>query len=223
MVRQTAFDIVGGLSRPSKMPGWGHSIPANQCQVGSRLREVKGSTCEGCYALKNLYVTPIVKNALEKRLEALKSPRWIEAMVKLIPKSKDASNAFFRVHDSGDLQGVWHLENWNKIAFLRPDIQFWLPTREYAYVKQFLAKYTPEEVAPNLVIRLSEHMIDEVGPAKKMAAKYKNLGYNITWSGVMDKKNLNTNVCPAPNQNNECKDCRACWSKDVSGVVYHKH
>ena len=30
-------------------------------------------------------------------------------------------------------------------------------------------------------------------------------------------------TCPAPDQNNECKDCRACWNKDVKNIAYGKH
>ena len=47
-----ALKLVGGLSKPSKMPGWAYGIPAKECKTGSKLRQVKGSTCEKCYALK---------------------------------------------------------------------------------------------------------------------------------------------------------------------------
>jgi hypothetical protein len=30
-------------------------------------------------------------------------------------------------------------------------------------------------------------------------------------------------TCPAPDQDNECKDCRACWDKSVPNVAYGKH
>ena len=29
--------------------------------------------------------------------------------------------------------------------------------------------------------------------------------------------------CPARNQGNECRDCRACWDRDVQNVDYPKH
>ena len=47
---------VGGLSKPSKMPSFAWSISARRCQTGSKLVNVKGSVCEGCYALKNRYL-----------------------------------------------------------------------------------------------------------------------------------------------------------------------
>ena len=37
--------IVGGLSNPSKMPGYGYGLSAFDCAVGSKLRLIKNSTC----------------------------------------------------------------------------------------------------------------------------------------------------------------------------------
>ena len=58
MIIKEALDNVGGLSNPGKMPGFGWSISALRCDVGGKLVDVKGSVCEGCYALKNTYGTP---------------------------------------------------------------------------------------------------------------------------------------------------------------------
>ena len=30
-------------------------------------------------------------------------------------------------------------------------------------------------------------------------------------------------MCPAPKQNNECKDCRQCWNPEIKNVSYGKH
>ena len=62
-----AEESVGGLSRPSKMPSFAWSISARRCQTGSKLVNVKGSVCEGCYALKNRYLFNNIQSALEKR------------------------------------------------------------------------------------------------------------------------------------------------------------
>jgi hypothetical protein len=79
-----ALKLVGGLSKPSKMPGWAYGIPAKECKTGSKLRQVKGSTCEKCYALKGCYVFKVVQEAQYKRLAAIKHPNWVRAMVHLI-------------------------------------------------------------------------------------------------------------------------------------------
>ena len=56
MNTKEAWALVGGLSKPSKMPGWSIGIPAKECNTGSKLVNVEGSVCEGCYALKGCYV-----------------------------------------------------------------------------------------------------------------------------------------------------------------------
>ena len=88
MKTSEAWALVGGLSKPSKMPGWSIGIPAKECKTGSKLRQVKGSTCYNCYALKGCYVFKVVQDAQYKRLEAIKSPLWVAAMTILINSTK---------------------------------------------------------------------------------------------------------------------------------------
>ena len=84
MKTSEALKLVGGLSKPSKMPGWAYGLPAKECKTGSRLVKVKGSTCEGCYALKGCYVFKVVQEAQYRRLAAIcllytsPSPRDVE-------------------------------------------------------------------------------------------------------------------------------------------------
>jgi hypothetical protein len=101
-----ALKLVGGLSKPSKMPGWAYGIPAAECKTGKKLQDVPGSTCEGCYATKGCYVFPVVQAAQYRRLAAIKNPYWVEAMATLINSKK---SKYFRWHDSGDVQNVDHL------------------------------------------------------------------------------------------------------------------
>ena len=37
--------ITGGLSKPSKMPGYAYNLPAIHCKTGSKLAQVPGTTC----------------------------------------------------------------------------------------------------------------------------------------------------------------------------------
>jgi hypothetical protein len=78
MTTKEALQLVGGLSKPSKMPGWAYGIPAKECKTGSKLRNVKGSTCEGCYALKGCYVFKVVQDAQYRRLGSIRHPYWVE-------------------------------------------------------------------------------------------------------------------------------------------------
>jgi hypothetical protein len=199
MNTKEAWALVGGLSKPSKMPGWSIGIPAKECKTGKKLRQIKNSVCEGCYALKGCYVFKVVQEAQYKRLEAIQHPDWVLAMATLINSKKPD---VFRWHDSGDVQDVDHLEKIFKVCELTPEKRHWMPTRE-AWIKDHMHK------APaNLVVRFSSPMIDQ-GPVKSWA----------NTSTVSTK----SRSCPAPDNNNECGDCRACWDPLVKNIEYGKH
>jgi hypothetical protein len=36
MTTKEALQLVGGLSKPSKMPGWAYGIPAKECKTGKQ-------------------------------------------------------------------------------------------------------------------------------------------------------------------------------------------
>ena len=198
MLKKEAKTITGGLRAPSKMPGPAYNLPAQACITGSKLVKIPGSVCHGCYALKGRYRFKNEKDALSRRLASIMDPRWIAAMVVLIDKEP-----FFRWHDSGDLQSVQHLKNIFEVCNRTPGTQHWLPTRE--------VKFLPlnfDAIPKNLIIRLSGHKID------KAAASFWPWTSTVVTAG---------RTCPAPDQNNECKDCRACWSRDTANVAYGKH
>lgn len=194
------------LSKPSKMPGHAYSIPAARCHTGSKLRKVEGSTCSHCYALKGRYLFPNVKAAQERRIDALSEPGWTDRMVELIT---EAGDTFFRWHDAGDLQDMDHLGKIVDIANRMPGVRFWLPTREYGMVRDWLFDH-PEGFPSNLNVRLSAHM---VGQSMKPVP-------GVTSSSVDAKEG---HACPAPTQGNACGDCRACWDAKVPNVDYHRH
>ena len=79
MKTNQALKIIGGLSRPSKMPGWSYGLPAKECKTGSKLRKVKDSVCYNCYALKGCYVFKVVQAAQYRRLDSIKNPGWVSA------------------------------------------------------------------------------------------------------------------------------------------------
>jgi hypothetical protein len=43
MKTSEALKLVGGLSKPSKMPGWAYGLPAKECKTGSKLVKVKAA------------------------------------------------------------------------------------------------------------------------------------------------------------------------------------
>lgn len=207
--------VAGSLSKPSKMPGYAYGIPAKNCNIGSKLVKIPNSVCSKCYALKGRYVFPNVKAAQERRLQSLTHPDWVDALVLMIQKTK---TEYFRWHDSGDIQGVWHLNNIVKIANLCPDVKFWLPTREKGYVSQWLLlnKTFPN----NLVVRVSGAMIDGA-PPKGFANTSTVVSQTASIQGP--HKNPGNGLCQAPLQGGQCASCRRCWEPEVGNVAYTKH
>ena len=201
MKTSEAWSLVGGLSKPSKMPGWAYGLPAKECKTGSKLVKIKGSTCHGCYALKGCYVFKVVQAAQYKRLESINNPLWVGAMSLLINSKK---SKWFRWHDSGDIQSEEHLLKIFAVCKLTPDVKHWMPTRE-AWTKHFLP------LCPaNLIIRFSAPMVDQAAPAS-----WPNTSTVVTKNAAA--------TCPAPSQSNACKDCRACWDKSVKNRAYAAH
>jgi len=201
MNTQEAWKLVGGLSRPSKMPGWSYGLPAAECKTGQLLVDVIGSTCEGCYATKGCYVFPVVQAAQYRRLESIAKPEWVDAMALLINSKKPD---VFRWHDSGDVQDEAHLYKIFEVCELSPEKRHWLPTRE-AWTNKYL-----DQAPGNLTIRFSMPMVDQ-----EPAGSWLNTSTVVTLAGGR--------TCPAPDQGNVCGDCRACWDPSVKNVAYGKH
>ena len=198
MLKKEASKITGGLSAPGKMPEGSYNLPASACQTGAKLREIPGTPC---YALKGRYRFSNVQAALQRRLKSLDQPYWIHAMVVLIKGKKH-----FRWHDSGDLQGAWHLRNIFEVCKRTPETMHWLPTQE----RKFLP-LSGSTIPKNLIIRLSNAKNDTV-PGQAWTH----------WSTVVTKLRAG-HVCPAPDQGGKCGSCRTCWDKNVKEIQYRKH
>ena len=199
MKTSEAWTIVGGLSKPGKMPGWSIGIPAKECKTGSKLQAVKGSVCYDCYAMKGCYVFKVVQDAQYRRLKAIYTPQWVQAMAHLINSKKPD---VFRWHDSGDVQDLEHLNKIYEVCRLTPSKRHWMPTRE-AWIKDHL-----DRAPSNLVIRFSAPMVDQEAPAS-----WPNTSTVVTAQAT----------CPAPSQDNQCKDCRNCWNSKIKNISYGQH
>ena len=227
------------VERICKDRGW-QVPPQFGCTIGQILARIKGSTCEICYANERAnYGYPSVQIAQTKRVVGIHNPEWVDAMVYLLKHTldkqfkqalteqidfffcnehrspnanemkelEDKANfecAYFRWHDSGDILGIWHLNKIYDVVEQTPFLKHWLPTRETSMVLK-----NNRSVPDNLLIRHSAHMIN--GPLPK---RVKNM------SGVTTNGDY---TCHAPDNANECGDCRKCWDKKVELVVYPSH
>ena len=212
LTKDAAWRIVGGLSRTSKMPCHSWGLPAVACRAGSKLAQIQGTTCHGCYALKGAYRWKTVLRAFQRRLDLANDPEWIVAMVKLVYWQAEINEEpSFRWFDSGDLQDVTMLQRIAEVARHTPEIRHWLPTREHGIVRRFLEI---DEVPANLTIRLSAIWIDGQPPSR--------LG--LPTSTVHRSGEPDGFRCPAYDDGPaSCGRCRACWDPNVPDVSYPFH
>jgi hypothetical protein len=147
---------------------------------------------------------PRVPIAHANRLEAIDSPYWVPAMVKLI-----GADSHFRWFDSGDIQSIDHLEKICTVAVLTPNTLHWLPTQERAYVKA-----CGDIIPSNLIVRISQTLIDKVPARGQKLSSMVSTGQTLP-DYVKD--------CPSRFQNNECGDCRMCWDASIQAIAYYFH
>ena len=141
----------------------------------------------------------VVQDAQYRRLAAIQSPQWVQAMAHLINSKKPD---VFRWHDSGDVQDLDHLMKIYEVCELTPTKRHWMPTRE-AWIKDHL-----KDKPNNLVIRFSAPMVNQRAPES-----WPNSSEVVTAGAT----------CPAAQQDNECRDCRNCWNSDIKVIKYGKH
>ena len=211
MKKAEANAVCGTLTQTSKMPCKSYSLPTEACQTGYKMAQIEGSICSACYANKGFYraYESTIKPSQFARLDSLTNPHWVDGMVTLI-----GNDAFFRWHDSGDLQGVDHLEKIARVAQLTPNTRHWLPTREYGMVKAFIAKHGA--LPDNLIVRLSAMYPDQPVIVPKSLQGVSN----VAVSNVHTGKPIGT-ACKAPQQNGACVDCRLCWTGKTVSYALH--
>ena len=195
------------LSNVSKMPGASISRDARLCRVGSKLRKVKGSTCEKCYALKGMYNMPNVRAAMEKREDFFHAIDFVPRMVAILNRKRAPE---FRWFDSGDVDSVHMGLNILDVCEATPNKIHWIPSREYKIWGDVLRI---RNLPDNVTLRMSAHMID--GPAPKA---WQNTSTVAGSAGV-----VSGHLCPAPTQGGKCGSCRACWNREVANVTYKQH
>ena len=186
------------------MPGWAYGLPAKECktdpnwhnsqtQFAAIVTRSKAVTCSKWF-----------------RMHSIEGCELYVARCGLVQWLIDQFKKKRIRHDSGDVQDEEHLLKIFAVAKLTPNTKHWMPTRE-SWVKAFLP-----ECPDNLCIRFSVPMVDQA-PIKSWPNVSTVISSDKPWFG------LSSRVCPAPTQNNECKDCRSCWDKSIQNISYWKH
>jgi hypothetical protein len=212
MLKKHANSITGKLTQTSKMPCKSYSLPTIACKTGFAMAQIAGSVCSNCYAQKGFYsmYANTIEPAQHARLESINDDLWVDAMITLI-----GNDAYFRWHDSGDIQSIEHLEKIIQVCNGTPKTRHWLPTREYGIVRAWIAQFG--DLPSNLVIRLSA-MYPDV-PVKVPASLQGIRG--IAVSNVHTSSPIGQD-CNASKQNGKCLDCRACWNSKKT-ISYAMH
>ena len=115
---------------------------------------------------------------------------------------------WFRWFDSGDVADVGMALNILEVCRQTPNKRHWIPSREF---KVWTRALQIDRLPENAVLRMSAHMVD--GPRPKAWPTTSTVHTGI--------KTLPGRICPAPEQEGKCGECRACWSGDVPNVSYH--
>ena len=162
---KSAVEIAGKVSKGNtKMPGSTFALDAFACNVGSRLAELKGSTCFKCYARRIQKLRPSVNmgwsNNQTKTVAMLDidPSRWEAALVFQIKRMKYTEHRWL---DSGDVPNVQFLASVCEVARQTPNVQHWLPTREVKTLLAFIKQYGADHIPDNLNIRVSAPMIND--------------------------------------------------------------
>jgi hypothetical protein len=203
-------EAIGGLSKPSKMPGYAYGISPNECDTGTQLRTIENSVCSNCYAHKGCYAFRVVKVAHARRLAILRRnlESWTNNMITLLRfkyRNRGYRDRVFRWHDSGDLQSADHLRAIVTIAERLPEIRFWLPTKERGLIGKYKKPFPS-----NLVVRVSSPMVGKY-------SKPPQNSLSSTVDAEIGKR------CHASKRDQYCGNCRACWDPTIENIDYPEH
>ena len=208
-----AREAIGRFSEPSKMPCYAWSISAEHCITGKKLAKIHNSVCRECYALKSFYMLLSTKNAMNRRENTLQNRKdFVENFILALQNEEH-----FRWFDSGDIQSLEMLEDIVSIAKQTPNVKHWLPTKEALIVARYLE--SGKKFPSNLTVRISAYIIDSENASNVTGLK----SLVFTPKKFAERKTLGVFYCKAPEQEKECKDCRACWNQEIETIVYKKH
>ena len=197
---------LAGLDGNSKLSG---IATISFCPFISCLNQKCFQSSDGkkptCYGTRGKFIQVAkLTNSIINSYFLEKHPKAIE--IECASACLTAKN--FRWCENGDIMRSDDIKLINKIAKNNPGTNFLLMTKQFSALDEFLAN---NKVAKNLTIRPSLDSLDGV--------TYENK-YNLPLSDIFkNEAPKNAFIC----KSNECKTCKACWSKNIKMVVYEYH
>lgn len=225
-----------GLTLTSKMYGGSEDTPTWACPVGNILKDVEGSTCEGCYvdSIQHMRYDSGERHRTRNLLGMQNPLKYAAALHHQIGLHDDGEGKHhLRINAAGDIQNEHHLAMLMDMARAYPHKKFWIPTREWKAVDRYMKAFAdPSQAIPdNVSLRLSQLMRKTAPHEHSLMTK---LGQhpNITYSTVnaSHKGSHPDEVwsCPAAGQKLDegtCAHhhCDACWDPSIKWVDYSGH
>jgi len=217
------------LSYPSKMRVNGEKVGTFDLNAGASCPGSKENgevveVCKSCYAKKNMYNFPVVKNKRIRNQQDYKRDGWVEDMVKAIGTSKR-----FRWFSSGDIETPELALKIKSVIAKTPNTIHWLPTRSFKLPKidQILRRTLPSTQGTyvdyiddynNVSLRLSA---DNIGFKKERPGVN---AFVIKPTDLFEAKKRGVYVCPVSlpgSTQKSCDTCTYCYgSGDVAYVLH---
>jgi hypothetical protein len=217
-----------GLSSMDKMWGPSEDTPTWGCPMGTKLRGVDGSVCEGCYVdnIPHLKSDSVQSHQI-KNLLGLANPQMYAAALSW--QLGQANHDMIRLNSSGDIQNAHHFALLSDVAAAHPDKKFWLSTREHEQLGKFME--SGGRIPANLTVRVSQHMQHQTVHDSEQMRGLMASHPNITGSSVNASHKYGNGevwVCPAagetsPNNTCEAHNCDACWDPSIKAIDYTGH
>jgi hypothetical protein len=216
LTKSQASQACGTLTQTSKMPCKSYSLPVAACITGFKMAQIADSICSHCYADKGFYrmYSATVEPAQYARLDSITSTPtdiWVSGMVTMI-----GLDSYFRWLDSGDIQSVDMLRRIALVCEATPHTNHWLPTREYAIVREYIE--THGALPSNLTIRLSAMYFDKPVVVPKSLQGIPG----IETSNAHRHGKATGFECEASTRAGSCGDCRHCFHR-TGPVSYPFH
>ncbi len=217
-----------GLSSMEKMWGPSEDTPTWGCPMGTKLRGVEGSVCQGCYVdnIPHLKSDSVQAHQI-RNLLGLANPQMYAAALSW--QLGQSNHSKIRLNSSGDIQNAHHFALLSDVASAHPDKQFWLSTREHDELKRFID--AGGQIPPNMTVRVSQHMQHQTVHDSEQMRRLMASHPNITGSSVNASHKYGEGdvwVCPAagkkfPENTCEHNNCDACWDPNVKAIDYTGH
>ena len=198
------------LSKAGKMPCRSWSLEALiTCPASLKADGSLVDACKGCYATTGNYRFPNVKAPRAHNKEDWQREQWVADMV-----SELDNDRYFRWFDSGDMYNIKLARKMLEVMIQTPHCNHWLPTRMHKFAK-FASVINAMSALPNVAVRLSsDSVLGNILDTSLLNSTIVPTREDVTSSMV---------ACEAYTRDGKCKDCRACWSKDVKTIAYVAH